>query len=129
MQLFMTVIDPAAEPPVSRDVLVEASTGTTLLELARLLDGRGFRFIGLDNAPAMLAKARRKTAMFGKSGQISFHVEDITSCALPPAELAARWRDSAWPSARVHSALLASLPAGAFPGVDQTEVMEFLERQ
>jgi XRE family transcriptional regulator, fatty acid utilization regulator len=29
----------------------------------------------------------------------------------------------------VHSALLASLPAGAFPGVDQTEVMEFLDRQ
>jgi predicted transcriptional regulator/DNA-binding Xre family transcriptional regulator len=54
---------------------------------------------------------------------------DPTCCTLPPAELAARWQDASWPSARVHSALLASLPAGAFPGVDQTEVMEFLDRQ
>jgi predicted transcriptional regulator len=53
---------------------------------------------------------------------------DPTCCTLPPPELAARWQD-AWPSARVHSALLASLPAGAFPGVDQTEVLEFLDRQ
>jgi hypothetical protein len=29
----------------------------------------------------------------------------------------------------VHSTLLATLPAGAFPGVDQTEVLQFLERQ
>ena len=54
---------------------------------------------------------------------------DPACCTLPPAELAARWADASWPSARVHSALLASLPAGAFPGVDQTEVMEFLDRQ
>ena len=54
---------------------------------------------------------------------------DPACCTLPPAELAARWQDASWPSARVHSALLASLPAGAFPGVDQTEVMEFLDRQ
>jgi XRE family transcriptional regulator, fatty acid utilization regulator len=54
---------------------------------------------------------------------------DPTCCMLPPAELAARWQEASWPSARVHSALLASLPAGAFPGVDQTEVMEFLDRQ
>jgi XRE family transcriptional regulator, fatty acid utilization regulator len=54
---------------------------------------------------------------------------DPTCCTLPPPELAARWQEASWPSARVHSALLASLPAGAFPGVDQTEVMEFLDRQ
>jgi hypothetical protein len=47
---------------------------------------------------------------------------------LPPPDLAGRWRDSVWPSAQVHSSLLASLPAGAFPGVDQTEVLEFLDR-
>lgn len=50
-------------------------------------------------------------------------------CQLPPRELASKWTDASWPSARVHSALLASLPAGAFPGVDQTEVLQFLERQ
>jgi len=54
---------------------------------------------------------------------------DPTCCMLPPPELSARWQEASWPSARVHSALLASLPAGAFPGVDQTEVMEFLDRQ
>jgi XRE family transcriptional regulator, fatty acid utilization regulator len=54
---------------------------------------------------------------------------DPTCCTLPPPQLAARWQEASWPSARVHSALLASLPAGAFPGVDQTEVMEFLDRQ
>jgi XRE family transcriptional regulator, fatty acid utilization regulator len=54
---------------------------------------------------------------------------DPSCCTLPPPELAARWQEASWPSARVHSALLASLPAGAFPGVDQTEVMEFLDRQ
>jgi predicted transcriptional regulator/transcriptional regulator with XRE-family HTH domain len=53
---------------------------------------------------------------------------DPACCTLPPAELAARWRGATWPSGRVHSALLASLPAGAFPGVDQTEVLEFLDR-
>ncbi len=54
---------------------------------------------------------------------------DPTCCTEPPPGLAARWGDASWPSARVHSALLASLPAGAFPGVDQTEVLEFLDRQ
>ena len=61
------------------------STGTTLLELARLTPGRQFRFIGLDNAPAMLDKARRKTAMFGKTNQVSFRETDITTGPLPPA--------------------------------------------
>ena len=54
---------------------------------------------------------------------------DPHCCQLPPSELATKWADASWPSARVHSALLASLPAGAFPGVDQTEVLQFLERQ
>lgn len=54
---------------------------------------------------------------------------DPRCCQLPPKELADKWTDASWPSARVHSALLASLPAGAFPGVDQTEVLQFLERQ
>jgi predicted transcriptional regulator len=53
---------------------------------------------------------------------------DPACCTEPPRELAAKWQDASWPSARVHSALLASLPAGAFPGVDQTEVLEFLDR-
>ena len=37
-------------------------------------------------------------------------------------------RAVAWPSARVHSHLLAAMPPGVFPGVDQTDVLTFLER-
>ena len=43
------------------------STGTTLLELARRLPEFQLRYIGIDNAPAMLEKPRRKSAMFSKS--------------------------------------------------------------
>ncbi|RJX18207.1 MAG: carboxy-S-adenosyl-L-methionine synthase CmoA [Desulfobulbus sp.] len=61
------------------------STGTALLELARHLPDRQLRFVGLDNAPAMLAKARRKAEMFGKSALVSFREEDITTADLPEA--------------------------------------------
>jgi hypothetical protein len=54
---------------------------------------------------------------------------DPTCCALPPADLASRWDGLAWPSARVHSHLLAAMPSGVFPGVDDTEVLRFLERR
>jgi hypothetical protein len=54
---------------------------------------------------------------------------DRWCCTEAPEELAVRWREASWPSARVNSAMLASLPAGAFPGVDQTEVLEFLDSQ
>ncbi|MHB1064345.1 MAG: helix-turn-helix domain-containing protein [Georgenia sp.] len=53
---------------------------------------------------------------------------DPACCRRPPAELAARWRTHAWPSARAHSHLLAAVPPGTFPGVDDTEVYEFLDR-
>lgn len=53
---------------------------------------------------------------------------DPSCCTQPPAELANRWQGRAWPSARVHSHLLAAMPPGTFPGVDDTEVYEFLER-
>jgi len=49
-------------------------------------------------------------------------------CQHPPAELAKRWEGMAWPSARAHSHILSALPTGSFPGVDQADVYEFLER-
>ena len=49
-------------------------------------------------------------------------------CLRPPARLAARWEGVAWPSARAHSHVLLALPSGSFPGVDETDVYEFLER-
>ena len=42
--------------------------------------------------------------------------------------LAARWEGRAWPSARAHSHILSALPTGSFPGVDQADVFNFLER-
>ncbi|MGJ7441493.1 helix-turn-helix domain-containing protein [Aquipuribacter sp. MA13-6] len=52
---------------------------------------------------------------------------DPTCCRRPPAELSRRWGGYAWPSARAQSHLLATLPPGTFPGVDDTEVYEFLQ--
>ncbi len=49
-------------------------------------------------------------------------------CARPPADLAARWEGLAWPSARAHSHVLAALPPGTFPGVDEAEVYQFLDQ-
>lgn len=61
------------------------ATGTTLLELARRLPDLNLNFVGLDNAPAMLAKARRKAEMFGKSSLVRFREDDITTADLPAA--------------------------------------------
>ena len=54
--------------------------------------------------------------------------DDPTCCRRPPERLAQRWEGQAWPAARANTHLLAALPQGAFPGVDTTEVYEFLER-
>jgi hypothetical protein len=53
---------------------------------------------------------------------------DPSCCRRPPGTLADRWAEHAFPSARPHASLLAALPVGVFPGVDTTEVYEFLER-
>ncbi|MEO3807663.1 helix-turn-helix domain-containing protein [Sphaerisporangium sp. B11E5] len=49
-------------------------------------------------------------------------------CRRPPAELTQRWEGYAWPSARANSHVLAALPPGSFPGVDEADVYSFLER-
>ncbi|MET8155572.1 helix-turn-helix domain-containing protein [Sphaerisporangium sp. NPDC005289] len=49
-------------------------------------------------------------------------------CRRPPAELTQRWEGYAWPSARGNSHVLAALPPGSFPGVDEADVYSFLER-
>nr|WP_320011654.1 carboxy-S-adenosyl-L-methionine synthase CmoA [uncultured Desulfobulbus sp.] len=61
------------------------STGTTLLELSRQLPAEQFCYVGIDNAPAMLEKAQKKSAMFSKSSVITFKEADITTCPLPDA--------------------------------------------
>ena len=61
------------------------STGSTLLELSRILPDKEFRYIGIDRAPAMLDKAKRKSEMYGKAAVLEFREDDITACPLPEA--------------------------------------------
>lgn len=53
---------------------------------------------------------------------------DGDCCQRPPKELSDRWEGMAWPSARAHSHVLSVLPPGAFPGVDDADVYEFLDK-
>ncbi|MGW9156763.1 MULTISPECIES: XRE family transcriptional regulator [unclassified Microbacterium] len=53
---------------------------------------------------------------------------DESCCRRPSAELTERWNGKAWPSARVHTHMFSPLPRGAFPGVDDNEVYNFLGR-
>ena len=52
---------------------------------------------------------------------------DESCCRRAPEELSDRWAAQSWPAARTPTSLLAALPTGTFPGVDQTEVYQFLE--
>lgn len=54
---------------------------------------------------------------------------DEDCCRRPPADLLRSWGGRAWPSARARTHMMAALPPGAFPGVDETEVYLFLEQQ
>ncbi|GGA75573.1 hypothetical protein GCM10011490_27940 [Pseudoclavibacter endophyticus] len=54
--------------------------------------------------------------------------DDPSCCRRPNPALASRWSGRAWPSARVHQHVFSPLPGGEFPGVDQREVFEFLDR-
>jgi predicted transcriptional regulator len=57
---------------------------------------------------------------------VSKHSVEVC-CRRAPADLEATWRDNSWPNVRTPRTLLATLPTGAFPGVDTTDVYEFLE--
>lgn len=57
---------------------------------------------------------------------VSKHSVEVC-CRRAPADLEERWRDQSWPNVRTPRTLLATLPTGAFPGVDTTDVYEFLE--
>lgn len=51
---------------------------------------------------------------------------DPQCCKRPTDELLARWEGKSWASAKMHQYILAPLPTGTFPGVDETEMYEFL---
>ena len=88
---YSTVLDSLAGlmrqqiPPGSTVYDLGCSTGTTLLELSRCLADLKLRFLGVDNAPAMIEKARRKAEMYTKGALIQFIEGDITLIPLPEA--------------------------------------------
>ena len=57
---------------------------------------------------------------------VSKHSVEVC-CRRAPADLEDAWRDQAWPNVRTPRTLLATLPTGSFPGVDTTDVYEFLD--
>lgn len=91
--LYSTVIDAIAQllDQKRQDNLtvydLGCSTGTTLLELSRRLHHQSLQLIGIDNAPAMLVRAKAKAAMFSGTDCISFQEGDITCCPLPNADV------------------------------------------
>ncbi|PID76782.1 MAG: carboxy-S-adenosyl-L-methionine synthase CmoA [Deltaproteobacteria bacterium] len=62
------------------------ATGTTLIELARLLEHKSLFYTGIDNSAAMLDKARLK-ADYTDGGNFEFIRQDITELNLVPDAL------------------------------------------
>jgi transcriptional regulator with XRE-family HTH domain/predicted transcriptional regulator len=60
-------------------------------------------------------------------GRVTSTCPDENCCRRPASQLAERWSDAAWPSAKLHAHILSPLPSGKFPGVDENEVFQFLE--
>lgn len=61
------------------------STGTSILECARILGERDLRFVGIDNSAPMLEKAILKAELHGKKDIVSFELGDITEFSHPDA--------------------------------------------
>lgn len=82
---------------------------------------------------AVTIGCRAEDARYFRGSETQHHqisnCPDGECCRLPPAELAARWQGKVWPAARVHTYVLATIPAGAYAGVDLSEVYDFLDRQ
>lgn len=55
-----------------------SSTGTTLLELSRILPDETIRYVGIDSSTAMLEKAQLKVELYSKQNKFEFMKEDIT---------------------------------------------------
>ena len=67
----------------SKIVDLGCATGTTLLQLSSLLEGKQFHYTGIDNSPAMLDKARLKSELFSKQDSLHFIQGDIMTVDQP----------------------------------------------
>ncbi len=75
--------------------------------------------VGVLRRHAVVPRARHD-----QPGGVAARGRDLLPSA--PASLENEWRGQAWPNVRTPRTLLATLPTGAFPGVDTTEMYEFL---
>jgi transcriptional regulator with XRE-family HTH domain len=89
-------------------------TGTTLAEEFSIT-------IGVPFAHSKWFRGRETTARAVST------CPDKNCCMRPSGDLASRWSGKAWSSAKLHAHILAPLPSGTFPGVDDRELYEFLE--
>lgn len=87
---------------------------------------------GREGAHAITVGCARSDARYfrggGTTNRAVSRCPEGPCCRRPPPEMAERWSGRVWPSPRPHSHVLAALPAGTFPGVDLSEVYEFLDR-
>ncbi|OKY75884.1 MAG: carboxy-S-adenosyl-L-methionine synthase CmoA [Desulfobulbaceae bacterium DB1] len=60
------------------------STGTTLMELSRLLASFDLNFVGIDNSAPMIDKAELKARMLSRTDRVHFIHGDIAEIDLPP---------------------------------------------
>ena len=100
-----------------------------------MLDGnrRWARSVGRESAHGHQAGADNNEPLLGWCDEVGIEVVTLWLLSTdnlnrPPAELTQRWEGYAWPSARGNSHILAALPPGSFPGVDEADVYTFLER-
>ena len=114
-------------PLHGRTVLVTGSTDGVGRLVARRLGAAGARVLVHGRNPERGAGV--VAAIRESGGTAEFLAADLASLAEvdAPADLEASWRDHSWPNVRTPRTLLATLPTGAFPGVDTTDVYEFLE--
>jgi len=69
--------------PEDQVIDLGCATGTSLLELTRMLSDKSLKFIGVDSSKAMLDKARLKCELFSKQDSTTFVEEDITRLHKP----------------------------------------------
>lgn len=81
---------------------------------------------------AVTVGTRFEDARFFRGSETDRHTvsncPDGECCRRPPSELAARWAAVTWPAARAASLGPLGVPSGTLPGVDLTEIYEYLDR-
>ncbi|MDH3607407.1 MAG: XRE family transcriptional regulator [Acidimicrobiia bacterium] len=82
-------------------------------------------------AHAVTVGSAFEDARFFRGGDTDRHTvsqcPDGVCCRRPPTQLAERWAGYSWPAARAASLNPLGLPSGNLPGVDLSEIYEYLE--